>query len=217
MRPFLVLALLALAACAETVPPPGTVVAEEEVEGGTLVTTTSGGPQGMEVIRTFVPGPPEGGWPVMGTMRARLDGRPFEWTTFDFSVGAFDATAWLQRVDGAIQLSLRGLPDGDPEADRGWLFVRGTLPSLAPGETTAAVVALTKEDSIVGPRWQSLPGAATLVLETLERDGDEVYGHATGRYAATVCPTDGEAIAFDETDCRRVEGTFDTEIQFDSL
>ncbi|SHJ11606.1 hypothetical protein [Wenxinia saemankumensis] len=160
-------------------------------------------------------GPPEGGWPAMGRVEARLDGRPHEWTTFDYSLGAFSASAWIARRDEAPQMSLRALPDGNPEAEGGWLFARGTLADLAPGPTDDALVALTLEDSVVGPRWQSRPGTATLVLETLEREAGAVYGRGTGSFAATLCRTDGEAEIFDPGDCRQIEGRFNTELQFD--
>lgn len=62
------------------------------------------GPTAAETA--FQPELPEGYPPVMGDVHANVGGRDVAWQTFDFSIGAFDASAWMSDDDDKFTLRI---------------------------------------------------------------------------------------------------------------
>ncbi|QQA41221.1 hypothetical protein [Pelagovum pacificum] len=190
MKPFLSAALaLCLAACAtETVAPPAIGDDSRLFED----------PWGAE------------GPPVMGFVAAELAGSAQRWTTYDFSIGAFSASAWMHEVPAGVELRIMAYQPGQWDVMERRINLTGTLPSLAPGQASDAVFALLMEEAIDGPR---LEGPAVLRLTRIEREGDEVYGKAAGDFSAEICPSGG----MEDGPCLPISGRFETEVQFDNM
>ncbi|GGL62170.1 hypothetical protein [Wenxinia marina] len=157
-------------------------------------------------------------WSERGTVTAEVDGLAQLWTTYDLSVGASGASPRMTDDTGSVRLSILGYRPGEPDAGEGRILLVGVLPDAAPGAAEEVRLALVGAD-LVGLRWETLPGAGTLHVTSLERAGDDGYGRARGDFAGRFCLADGdpEAATRDPNDCREVEGHFETEIRFDSM
>ena len=55
-----------------------------------------------------IPDPGPGHPPKMGDVTGQLGGQAVAWETYDFSVGAFDGSAWVEHFDGPYKLHLAG-------------------------------------------------------------------------------------------------------------
>ena len=192
--------LLALSACAAPAPdpdpaPPAALITPEEVE-----------------VFHFDPYADPAYPPVMGSITGTQDGSAVAWTTYDFSVGAYDASAWFGRRDGVVALTMTGYPPGDPRSDDGLIRLTARVEGpLAAGTTLAAGrVALIDGGNRDSPRPS---GDATLTLDSLSREQAESgYGRISGSFAGALCPPAGMG-----QPCQQIEGRFDTAVQFDGL
>jgi hypothetical protein len=90
------------------------------------------------------PDPPEGYPWVLGEASISLDGAPRSYTTFDFSIGAFDASVQFRdhydcsgdgscKATGRFLLSLGAYPDGNPDAEADIVVVQGIFDKLPDG------------------------------------------------------------------------------------
>lgn len=156
---------------------------------------------GMEM-----PGPP----PKLGDIEARLGGKPSVWETYDFSVGAFDASAWIDYYDGIV-LTLQGFPVGQAEVEGQRLSIRATFDGMVkPGDQGKAVRVELFDRNFDGPRQSSKGRAASLTVTRVESGPDTSgYGHISGTFTARLCPMAGK-----NGPCRQIEGRFDTGMQY---
>lgn len=154
------------------------------------------------------------GWPwLLGDVSGTLGKKVVAWQTYDFSIGALDASVWAGETDGQIVLHLRALPPGKPESDRMVLFVSaGIGKSLRVGPAGGNVtVEIMRGKDRKGAGMSSASLNATLVIDRLVRDPENINnGRVSGTVSARLCPVDW----FGKS-CQDFSAKFDTGMQFD--
>ena len=157
--------------------------------------------------------------PVMGEINATLAGEAITWQTYDFSIGAFDASAWATPEGGQTVLHLMGYAPGKPDdlTERVSIIARFDGPAVS-GATPATVMAeILQTEDWEGARLTSAGKTALFVLDRIDRQGDESYGHASGHFEATLCFALTEDAPVDDQQCSVLLGAFDTEVQFENM
>ncbi len=157
---------------------------------------------------------PPGYPPKIGEIGGTLGGQPVAWETFDFSIGAFDASAWFDHVDGIV-LSLVGYLPGEPEGQTGRLLVRARFDGWpAAGQAAAGVTVEIFDFEMDDPRLTSEGRAAELLLDSVAYDDGpgSGYGSAGGVIRAELCGVDGN-----DSPCRPFEARFQTLLQYSGL
>jgi hypothetical protein len=152
--------------------------------------------------------------PKMGDIAGTLGKQAVAWETYDFSVGAFDASAWIGRFDGVYRVSLLGYPPGEPEARAGRLLIRATyadLPVAGAVPTSVQIEISDTENLDEGPRLSSKARGAEVTLTAISRE-DYAYGMIAGKAVARLCPVGGK-----EGGCKVIAVTFDSRLQYDSI
>lgn len=153
--------------------------------------------------------------PKMGDITGTLDGKPVAWATYDFSIGAFDASAgatsdWDTKV---VNLQIIGYTPGDPQNDRMRVRLKGDFGTiLRPGPATAAVeIAILRTRDWDGARLTSEGNRAELVIDSIGPKVPDSYSrHMTGHASAELCP---KKWLFKS--CKTIELRFDTDVQID--
>lgn len=151
--------------------------------------------------------PPDGGPgdpPKMGVVTGTLGGTAVAWETFDFSIGAFDASAWVEHFDGPFRLHIHGYTPGDPKSPADRLRVTGTFAG-APARGALRAVGIT-----IGEGGGFAAQSPVLVVERIEAPEGSGYGRASGRITASFCPTNPAILA----PCRLLNARFTTRVQF---
>jgi hypothetical protein len=142
--------------------------------------------------------------PKMGDVSGTLGDRPVAWETFDFSIGAFDASAWVGHFDGPHKLHIGGYTPGDPKSQVDRLTVSGNFPGLpAPGS-------LRDVEVTIGEGVWSVGQSAAMTVERIEVPEGSGYGSASGTITATFCPSNPAILA----PCRLFQARFSTKVQF---
>ena len=158
---------------------------------------------------------PEGYPPKMGEITGTLGGEAVVWETFDFSVGAFDASAWAEKDFNTrrVTANLMGYPPGKPDEKSGRLFVRaGFGKALRTGRAQSAEVLYLQGPDRDGPRLSSVNQKAQVIIDSIGPKVENSYSRrVTGRVHAQLCPVDWPG-----QKCRVVKVSFDTDMQMDS-
>ena len=158
--------------------------------------------------------PPPEGWPwLLGDVSGTLGKKAVAWQTYDFSIGALDASVWAGETDGVVGLHMRALPPGKPEAKRMALFVIADIGKvLRVGPAAGSVkVDILRYDKRDGPRMSSEGQSATLVIDRLVRDPENINnGTVRGSVTARLCP-----VKWIGKSCQDFSAKFDTGMQFD--
>ncbi|MGL6210567.1 MAG: hypothetical protein ACRC14_12140 [Paracoccaceae bacterium] len=160
---------------------------------------------------------PEGYPPVMGDVTATVGGTAASWQTYDFSVGAFDASAWVSDTDDKITLRIMAYPAGQPDKMEDRLRIVAEFPLFpSPGSTpdTVLVEVLAGED-IDGKKLTSGATPVAFTLDTFTRES-YAYGRTTGSFEAVICLKRSEKAKI-SAKCKPIKGRFDTSIQFDNM
>lgn len=181
----------------------------------------------QEVVEMEVPE----GWPwKMGEASVVLDGQTRPYTSYDFSIGAFDASVQFRdhydcsgsgacKDTGKVLLALGFHPGTDHQADIDVIHARAVFPRLPKGaaKTRDVEVEWRLEDDFQGRKWLS-KGPAKVKLTAVERgrDGSDSYGHLTGTLTATICEAVDESLVPDG-ECHSLAISFDSDVQYDSL
>jgi len=149
--------------------------------------------------------------PKMGEVTGTLNGRAVKWETFDFSVGAFDASAWADHYQGKATFRINGYLPGKPDAERMQLRV-GTEwgAALTTGPAPGAVeVAILRGGDPEGPRLTSAGQTARVVIDSIGPAREDSYSRrVTGTVTARLCPVD-----WPFRHCADLELRFDTDVQ----
>ena len=165
----------------------------------------------LEVPEETPPGYP----PFLGAISGTLGTEAVAWEFFDFSIGAFDASAWVERdYDGKdVELHLFGYPPGQPEDRRFRVYVEGLFgKSLAPGVAVAPLVEIYRGADREGPRLTSNGQRAEVVIDSIgPRQENSYLRHITGTVRARLCPK-GWLLK----SCQDIDLRFDTEVQMGS-
>lgn len=169
------------------------------------------------VVMPFYPEPDDP--PKLGTVSFESGGTVQIFTTFDFSVGAFDASAWFDSRDGVQRFTMTAYPEENPDAESGLLRVTAGLPGgrVAGSEGAPVLVEILWEGKRDGRKLTSVGHPASLVIDrfTPDTDSSSGYGQAKGRFKATLCPGTGDPAKVTlGTDCQTVSGSFDTRVQY---
>ena len=158
--------------------------------------------------------PPPEGWPwLLGGVSGRMGKKAVAWQTYDFSIGALDASVWAGETDGMVGFHLRALPPGKPKAKRMMLVVIADIgKELRVGPAAGAIkVDILRYDKREGARMSSEGQSASLVIDRLARDADSnTYGKVSGKVTARLCPIKWAGKA-----CQDFSATFVTGMQFD--
>jgi hypothetical protein len=162
---------------------------------------------------------PEGYPPVMGDVTATVDGQPMAWQTYDFSIGAFDASAWITDDDttGVVTLRMMAFAPGDPDRLQDRLRIQAEYPALpVPGVAPSSVlVEVLGEDGIDGRKMTSEGRPATLALEGFSRDS-YAYGRIEATFDAEICLKVSDRSPVTRP-CKRLTGSLDSALQFDNM
>ena len=154
------------------------------------------------------------GWPwLLGDVTGKLGSKKIAWQTYDFSIGAMDASVWAGDPWGPVEFHLTGYTPGDPQSTRmGLRVTAGFGDTLRLGQASGpveVVITLGSEDN--GPRLSSEGHSASLSIASLVRSADnQNYGHVTGTITARLCP-----VMWEGKSCQDFTAGFDTDMQFD--
>jgi hypothetical protein len=160
-------------------------------------------------------GLPEGWPPKMGDIHGTLGTTPVHWETFDFSIGAFDASAWVGSgyETPLMTLHLMAYLPGQPDTMPGRFHATAEYgEALRGGDGANVHVAILRYEDIDGPRLSSEGQSARLVIDAIGPAREDSYNRRiTGRIEAQLCPVDwpGE-------ECRDLRLTFDTDVQLET-
>lgn len=166
-------------------------------------------------IEVVSPELPEGYPPKMGDVWGKLGDTAKSWETFDFSIGSFDASAWVGAgyEQPKATFHLMAYAPGEPDRMEGRVHAEAEFGEvLHLGEGAKVVVQILKEQDIDGPRLSSEGQTATLVIETIGPERDDSYNRRmTGIIQARLCPVDwaGES-------CQDLDLRFDTDVQLET-
>ena len=158
------------------------------------------------------PGWPEGYPPKMGEVSGKVGDQPRLWETYDFSIGAFDGSAWAGQDgdDEPVVVSIMAFPPGEPDTLPGRIHAKASFgPALRTGAGVDPVVSILRDEDLDGPRLTSEGQAATLVIDSIGAARPDSYNRrVTGRIEARLCPVDwpGEG-------CKTIALVFDTDLQ----
>jgi len=159
---------------------------------------------------------PEGFPPRMGTLSGTLGDDAVAWETFDFSIGAYDASASVYR-DGAITqvwiaAMLPDMPDSakfrltiNAQSAEDWTTA-GIPVGALPGPIAVTITRGGKNDAA-----RMTAETATLVIDTSTPPPEIGYklGHITGTLTAQMCAT-----GWPGRDCAPLVLRLDTDVQF---
>lgn len=161
---------------------------------------------------------PEGYPPVMGDVSTTLGDRALSWQTYDFSVGAFDASAWMHAEGSGFELRIMAYLPHQPRRMKDRIFIRAQFAALPEAGAAAQSVAVSimAGDNLDGPRLTSEGQPATLEITGFTRKNDESYGAGSGTFRTVLCKTRGSSARIGKK-CQPFEGTFDTELQFENM
>lgn len=173
----------------------------------------------QEAVVPQMPELPEGYPPVMGEISATVGDKAAAWQTYDFSIGAFDASAWVSDDDdtGRVTLRIMAFAPGKPDQMEDRLHIVaefGAFPSPGSPPKSVLIEVLAGEDND-GRKLTSGSTQALLVLDKFSRDG-YAYGRTTGSFEATIC-LKRSATSPISAKCKPIRGRFDTAIQFDNM
>ena len=173
---------------------------------------------------------PEGYPWKMGDMTVTLDGKALPYTTYDFSIGAFDASVqfrdhWLCPENGSCTetgkalLVVGGYPGANPDAKADVVFVKAIFERLpdGPAETTEATVEIRDFRKGATGSWMST-GPVLFTLKAVKRglEGSDSYGRLEGSVTARLCEAVDEVLV-EGGACKDFSAEFTSRVQYDSI
>ena len=157
----------------------------------------------------------EGYPPKMGDLTGTLGGVPVAWETFDFSIGAFDASAWAgtDYESGIVSAHLMAYAPGEPDTMAGRIMAVADFGrALKTGKGRNITVAILQGDHIDGPRLSSEGQKALFVIDSIGPAVENSYSRrVTGHIETSLCPIDWEGQV-----CQDLVLSFDTDMQMES-
>ena len=160
---------------------------------------------------------PEGYPPRLGGASGDLGTKPVVWEFFDFSIGAFDASAWVDQDWNSkeVSLQLMGYAPGSPDDMRFRLWVSGDFgKTFRTGAAEGKVeVSILRGRDTDGPQLSSEGQRVQVVVDSIGPALPNSYlRHVTGHIAARLCP---KGWLF--TSCQDLTLEFDTDVQMGSV
>ncbi len=161
------------------------------------------------------PNMPEGYPPKMGDVWGALGDKGVAWETFDFSIGAFDASAWVGAGydEPLMTLHIMAYPPGEPDTMAGRVYAEAEFgEALHVGEGSKVAVSIMKADDIDAARLSSEGQTAFLLIESIGPEREESYSRrVSGTIEARLCPID-----WDGQECQDLSLAFDSDVQMES-
>ncbi|GLS87393.1 hypothetical protein GCM10010873_35530 [Cypionkella aquatica] len=158
---------------------------------------------------------PPGYPPKLGGAAGQLGDTSVAWEFFDFSIGAFDASAWVDRDynSGTVRLHLMGYAPGKPDDTRNRLLAQGDFgKAFHTGAAEMPLVEVLQGSDVDGPKLTSKGQRAEIVVESIGPLPENSYlRHVTGRLTARVCPQDWPLKS-----CQTIALQFETDVQMGS-
>lgn len=178
-----------------------------------MVMIWAGAAFGTEVL--VLPEQPPGYPPKLGTAAGHLGKKPVDWEFFDFSIGAFDASAWVDQdwSSKVVRLHLAGYAPGKPEDKKFRLRVTGDFgQAFHSGAAEAPLVEVLRGQDAEGPRLSSQGQRAELVIDSIgAQPADSYLRPISGHIEARLCPQQWLFKA-----CQDISLRFDTKVQMGS-
>ncbi len=179
---------------------------------GCVTGSPSGGP-----IAVGSPELPEGYPPQIGVVTASLDDKAVRWTTYDYSIGAFDAS--VQVLGYGDKPELRLMAETGPNSRNNRLVMKASMRSkLQTGPLQEPLIELIAGEDWNGARLTSAGGSsAKIVVDAITVDPDRaVIGHIKGHFSGSLCAAEGDTEGFvvDRGNCRTISGSFESDLQF---
>lgn len=169
--------------------------------------------------------PPEG-WPwKMGEMTVRLDEAETRYTTWDYSIGAFDAGVQLRwepdedhsvTPGGPAHLLVSGVPGTEGRREAGAVSINAVFPGMPKAGAVSRDVAVRwrLEKDWKGRQLRG-DGPAELRIEAISRKAeDPSAGHLRGTVRARLCEATGETLIPGGA-CHDFSARFDSRLQYD--
>jgi hypothetical protein len=147
-----------------------------------------------------------------------LGGKAAQWTTYDYSVGAFDAAVQIRGQADAPEFHRSAQPPGKTEGRTGELRMQGLIgKSLKAGVMTGALDEIGIGETDDHPRYSSYGQSAEIVLdEVVDTEGPMGYGHLKGHFSAHMCVArGGDVPVVNLANCKDVAGRFESDFQYD--
>lgn len=157
----------------------------------------SAGPYGPD-------GPPEIGW-VRDSFPP-----PMDWRVYDYSLGAIDPSAFVQREGEGYRVTVIGYPEGEPFTEIGLIRITADVADLDTRGRVPVTVARLLGDSREGPRLEG-SGETSHIRLTLPPEG-EVLGEVAMNIDIDLCPAGGA-----DGDCKFAAIDLDTRAAFDGF
>jgi hypothetical protein len=159
---------------------------------------------------------PPGFPPKLGEISGQMGKKAVAWEFFDFSVGAFDASAWVDRdwETKAVTFHLIGYRPGKSKDMRNRLLVTGGFgKAFHTGKAAEPVrVSLVKGRDLDGPQLIAGGDRAEVVIDSIGPAQENSYlRHVTGRVSAEICPQD-----WPSRSCEKISLRFETDVQMGS-
>lgn len=152
--------------------------------------------------------------PKMGEISGFLGKEAVAWETFDFSIGAFDASAWVNEYNGVVTLRLMGYPPGQPQIDTGRVLISADMGKALKkrGKSSEVEIEIYRDEDRDGPRLSNKGKAGRLKITRLKPAPGAAsgYGEIEGVVTARLCPVDWK-----EQRCQDFSASFTTDLQFD--
>jgi len=168
-----------------------------------------------EILLPVLPDLPDGYPPKMGEVSGSFGGTPVAWETFDFSIGAYDASAWVGMgyETEKIEAHLMAYPVDDPDTKAGRIYAHAEFgAAFRTGKGRNVTVEIYQGDDRDGPRLSSEGKMARLVIDSIGPATEGSYSRrVVGRIEARLCPVDWKG-----QDCQDIALQFDTDMQVES-
>ncbi len=179
---------------------------------GCVAGSPTGGP-----IPAGSPELPVGDPPQIGLVRANIDGTAVSWTTYDYSIGAFDASVQVLGYGDSPELRL--MAETGPNSRSNRLVMKASMRSkLQTGALQGPLIGLVAGEDLNGTRLTTAGGSrAEIVVESITVDPQrEVMGHIKGHFSASLCAAKSDPAGFvvDRLSCHPISGSFESDMQF---
>lgn len=159
---------------------------------------------------------PPGYPPKMGEISGTLGKTAVAWEFFDYSIGAFDASAWVDNDwnTKVVTFHLIGYTPGEPDDMRNRVLVHGDFGlSFRTGKADAPLrVSVVQGEDLDGPQLIAEGPDVELTIDSISAQPENSYlRRVTGQVTAKVCPKD-----LAEETCQDIALRFDTDVQMGS-
>lgn len=160
--------------------------------------------------------PPPGYPPRIGMLATHLNEQAEIFETYDYSIGAYDASVQVYNFNGEIRFSLMAEQIGRPQGkDAKKVYVKAVMrDQTQTGSLADPVIEIISGEQYDGPRLTSVGPNTSVVLDSLTPMGPQgEYGHVRGHLTALLCAATGQPARVDRSECKPFDGSFESDLQ----